>query len=169
MPAPRLLSRLVRVEVTVACLSVSAAGCASDVDVTPTSPLGVAADQCNVLVDHLPDQVAGQTSRTVQPAGALAGAWGDPPIVLRCGGTQPPSLRRDSACFVVNDVGWFAEEDGKPVTGTEPVDGEVVFTTIGRSVYVEVTVPPDYQPPADALIDLAAVISAATQDVRPCV
>lgn len=121
------------------------------------------------LVGHLPDQVAGQESRGVQPAGALAGAWGDPPIVLRCGGAKPPLLKRDSACFVVNDVGWFAEEDGRPVTGTEPVDGEVVFTTIGRSAYVEVTVPPDYQPPADALIDLADVISAATQDVRPCV
>ena len=167
--APRLRSTLVRVAATVGCLSVSAAGCSGEVEVSPTDPSGVAAEQCETLIADLPGHVAGQEARLVQPADALAGAWGDPPIVLRCGAVKPPLLRRDSSCFVVNDVGWFAEEDGRPVTGTESVDGEVVFTTIGRSTYVEVTVPPGYQPPARALVDLADVIAAATDDVRPCV
>lgn len=144
-------------------------GCTADVEVPPTSPDGVAAEQCKQLISQLPDHVAGQEARSVQPAYTPAGAWGDPPIVLRCGVAKPASLRPDSSCFVVNDVGWLAEQDDQPVTGSEPVDGELVFTTIGRSAYVEVTVPSDYQPAADALVDLAGAIKAATDDVRPCV
>ena len=117
---------------------------------------------------RLPDEVAGQDQRTVQPPEALAAAWGDPPIVLRCGVKKPALLRPDSSCFVANDVGWFAELDGRPVTGLQPVDEDVVFTTVGRSAYVEVTVPPAYEPAADALVDLSGAISAATQDLRPC-
>lgn len=145
------------------------AGCTADVSVPPTSPSGAAAEQCTNLVAQLPDRVAGQEARSVQPATVLGGAWGDPPIVLRCGVAKPASLHPDSSCFVVNDIGWLAEQDGRPVTGPEPVDSELVFTTIGRSAYVEVSVPADYQPAADALVDLADAIAAATDDVRPCV
>ena len=144
-------------------------GCSADVEVRPTSPTGAAAKQCSALVAQLPDRVAGQQARPVQPAAVLGAAWGDPPIVLRCGVAEPASLQADSSCFVVNDVGWLAERDGHPVTGTEPVDSDLVFTTIGRSTYVEVTVPDDYQPAADALVDLAGAIVAATDDVHPCV
>ncbi len=144
-------------------------GCTAEIEVTPTSPDAMTAEQCKDLIAELPDRVAGQAARSVQPSDALASAWGDPPIVVRCGVPKPTSLRPDSSCFVVNDIGWLAEQEGRPVTGTEPVDGELVFTTIGRSAYVEVTVPPDYQPAADALVDLAGAIATTTDDVRPCV
>ncbi len=136
---------------------------------TAPDPTGVAAGQCKDLIAHLPQRVAGEEPHPVSPTQALAAAWGDPAIVLRCGVDKPGSLQPASSCFVVNGVGWFAaDRNGRPLTGTEPVDGAVVFTTIGRSAYVEVTVPPDYQPPADALVDLSDAISTATDDVRPC-
>lgn len=144
-------------------------GCTADVEVSPTSPGPAVAEQCTDLVAQLPDRVADQEARSVQPATVLGGAWGDPPIVLRCGVAKPASLHPDSSCFVVNDIGWLAEQDGRPVTGSEPVEGGLMFTTIGRSAYVEVSVPPDYQPAADALVDLAGAIAATTEDVRPCV
>jgi hypothetical protein len=110
-------------------------------------------------VAALPEVVADQDRRDVSPDDALAGAWGDPAIVLRCGVPEPPGVRPSSSCFVVNDVGWFAEEQ----------DDVVVFTTIGRSTYVEITVPDDYAPEANALPAVAAAVQQATEDLRPCV
>jgi len=45
----------------------------------------------------------------------------------------------------------------------------VVFTTIGRSPYVEVTVPPeDSRPAVDPLTDVAAAIRKHTRQEHPC-
>jgi hypothetical protein len=82
---------------------------------------------------------------------------------------KPTALRPDSACFVVNGVGWFARQNGHPVSGTEPVTGEIVFTTVGRAPYVELAVPPEYQPAADALVDVSTAVSGATTEGHPCV
>ncbi len=131
-------------------------------------PTGIIAEQCAALIAAVPDRVAGQDQRAVNPDDALAAAWGDPAIVLRCGVGRPAALRRDSACFAVNDVGWFAAQDGRPVTGTRPVEGDVVFTTIGRSAYVELTVPDDYEPAADALVDVAEAVTRTTDYPNPC-
>jgi Protein of unknown function (DUF3515) len=144
------------------------AGCSSGVSVAAPSPDPTEAAQCSRLVAVLPDRVAGESSREVRPSGALAAAWGDPAVVLRCGVPRPVALRPDSACFVVNGVGWFATAGGHPVTGTAPVRGPIVFTTVGRSPYVEVLVPADYQPPADALVDLSSAVRRATTEEHPC-
>jgi hypothetical protein len=72
----------------------------------------------------------------------------------------PPSgLTAVSQCTEVDGVGWFARQRA----------GDIRFTTIGRSVNVELTVPNDYRPQADALVDVAAAIKATTTSVRPCV
>ena len=136
-----------------------AACSAGPVEVTATSPSGAAARECAALVAALPDVVADQERRDVSPEDAPAAAWGEPPIVLRCGVPKPAGLRPESPCFVVNDVGWFADE--------EP--DRVVFTTIGRSTYVEMVVPNEYSPQANALPPVAAAIQAATSELRPCV
>lgn len=107
--------------------------------------------------------------RDVEPAQAAAVAWGDPPIVLRCGVDRPRRLQPTSLCTVVNDVGWYAESEGRPLDGTVPPQGPVVFTTVGRSPYIEVTVPtnPDRNP-VDPLTDVAAAVQAATEERLPC-
>ncbi|MGH3448562.1 MAG: DUF3515 domain-containing protein [Nocardioidaceae bacterium] len=138
------------------CLAASA--CSGVVDVTAPSPSGTAAHECAKLIHDLPTQVDGLDQRAVTPENALAGAWGDPPIVLRCGVGRPAGLRRDSRCPTINNVGWLAHH----------TDDGWLFTTIGRSAYVEVRVPADYQPASDALVDLAAVIKAQTSWPHPC-
>jgi hypothetical protein len=58
------------------------AGCQGDsvrVDTYPTTKS--AALDCAVLLGDLPPKLAGQSRRLVD--GKIAGAWGDPPIVLR--------------------------------------------------------------------------------------
>jgi hypothetical protein len=101
-----------------------------------------------------------QDSRTVSPDNALAAAWGDPAIVLRCGINPPRSLKPTSRCDVINGVGWFSRR--------EPDHGWN-FTTIGRASTVEVRVPADYTPAANALVELAAAIRNNDPLTRPCV
>jgi hypothetical protein len=146
--------------VAVMTLVAACGGDAGPVEVDPPRLTGASAEQCEDLVKALPDVVADEGRREVSPIDAAAAAWGDdPPIVLRCGVPRPEALQPDSRCFVVNDVGWFAEE--------QP-DG-VVFTTIGRSTYVEINVPDEHAPEADALPALADAVLTATREVSPCV
>ena len=105
----------------------------------------------------LPATVVDQPRRTVEP-GALSAAWGSPTITLQCGVEKPPRLGDASECFKVNRVGWFAEE----------AEGGYLFTTIGRPVYVEVGVPTEYAPEANALVDVAAAVQTIPVD-QPCV
>jgi hypothetical protein len=129
------------------------------VGVTAPQRTGDEREACRSLVEALPEQVAGQQLRAVEPASALAGAWGDPPIVARCGVAKPAGLRPTSRCDVVNAVGWFSRRTS---------DG-YVFTTIGRSAYVEVAVPDAYEPAANALVDLAPAVKRHVPVVRRCV
>jgi hypothetical protein len=139
-----------------ACLLVTACqGPTVQVDAYPTVR-GSSVD-CIGMLGDLPPKVAGQSSRRV--AGDLAGAWGDPAIVLRCGVEKPDALRPDSECHDVNGVGWLAEK--------QP-DGWL-FTTIGRKLYISLEVPAVYNPAADALADVADLVARHVPVVKPCV
>jgi Protein of unknown function (DUF3515) len=138
------------------------------VQVAGPPPRHDARAQCSELISGLPGRVAGKDKRDVSTDGASAGAWGDPPIVLRCGVPRPAALRRTSPCYEIDHVGWLATQHGRSVSTTSPIKGTLDFTTIGRSAYVEVSVPDAYQPQADALADLAAAIAKATRSVHPC-
>ncbi len=153
------MRRVVGAAATLAVVAASLAGCGSgQVAVSAPSPSGAAATQCRHLLDALPQTVDGQQQRQISPADAAAAAWGDPPIVLRCGVAKPAALRPTSPCPTINNVGWFPQEQ----------QDAWVFTTIGRSTYVEVRVPKDYTPEADALVDLAPAIKQATTWPHPC-
>lgn len=132
------------------------AGCGRTVHVDsyPTTPRSRV--DCIGLLGDPPSTVAGQAYRQVE--GGVAAAWGDPPIILRCGVEQPAALRPDSPCHDVNGVGWLAEQHGE----------DWMFTTIGRTYHVSVEVPADYQPAAEALADLADVVARHDPVVRPC-
>lgn len=145
------------------------AGCTQPVDVTAPSPSGDVASQCSALVSAVPHTVADQASREVSPPNGYVAAWGDPPVVLRCGVPAPVALRPSSQCFVVDGVGWLVTQGGHPVDPRKVLTGTVQFTTIGRSAYVEVTVPDDYQPATNALVDLTATIKRHTTQVGACV
>ena len=111
---------------------------------------------CAALLGDLPPSVAGQPRRLV--AGKIAGAWGDPPIILRCGVEKPAGLKPTSQCHEINGVGWLAERQS---------DG-YLFTTIGRKHHASLEVPADYEPEADALADVADVIARHLPMNRAC-
>jgi Protein of unknown function (DUF3515) len=128
-------------------------GCATacgwgSVDVGSYEPEPATEVTCRALVEALPDAVGDAVARDVSPDVGTTAAWGDPPIVLRCGVGQPREYRPDAQLYEVDGVAWL------PVAGK----GGYFFTTIGRRANVELAVPDEYAPEAQVLTDLAEVI-----------
>ncbi len=129
------------------------AGCSSAAIPTSDPP----ADQisaCRELIESLPEGVDGDVSAG---RSEFAAAWGDPPIVLKCGVVVPGAYEKTSEMVVINDVAWFGEE--------QP-DG-YIFTAVGRSPLVEVTVPDTHAPEVNPLVDLADVMKQQTEITGP--
>ena len=72
-----------------------------------------------------------RAARPVDSPSPYVTAWGEPPVVLRCGVPRPPRLRADSEVLDISGVRWFAERAGATTR----------YTAVDRPVYVEVTVP----------------------------
>ncbi|MGH8867564.1 MAG: DUF3515 domain-containing protein [Actinomycetes bacterium] len=124
-----------------------ASGCsAGPVEVDPPQPTGDAARACTRLIRSLPQELDGERQRDTKPASEYTAAWGDPPVVLRCGVPRPAGLQPTSTLFSVNRVDWFPVEHD---------DGSATFTTTDRVADVELAVPEDQQPGANYLVDLA--------------
>ena len=96
----------------------------------------------------LPGELDGQDRRETRPDSPLTAAWGDPPIVLRCGVPRPAAYNPTATLVEVDGVAWLPER----------TDEGYVFTTARRVADVEVRVPRAYAPEVDPLVDLAPVI-----------
>ncbi len=131
-----------------------------DVDVAPDER-----DACTSLVADLPADLGEDRERVpVVPADGLGAAWGDPAIVLTCGG-EPPEISRTAPCTEVNGVGWYVEE---PTLADESVAATLV--TVGYRPIVTLEVPADQRPEgaAAAMSGVAAAVEANAELVRPC-
>lgn len=143
-------------------LAVLAGGCShGPVDITRPRMDDVETRACAALVEELPAELVEQRRR--EPAVGYGAAWGDPPIVLRCGVDEPAGFEATSACQIVNGVAWFIPDE--QITG-EPED--LVMTTVGRTPTVEVALPSAYFPPAAAMAQLAGPVANSTTEVEPC-
>ena len=138
-----------------------ATGCgAGPVPIVAPSPAPEVAAACEKLVAALPDRLTEGERRKTEPASPLTTAYGDPPIELTCGVAPPAGMAEaQSQCFEVNGVGWYAAE----------AENGVIFTTIGRRLYVEMAVPDDYSPEANVLTDVADTIKTHNPLVTPCI
>ena len=132
-------------------LVLTVSSCSTPVDVFPPEPAPSARDVCGALAEQLPHVVVGREARDTEPDSDLTAAWGDPAIVLRCGVPEPEALEPTSELVTVDGVDWFPEQ----------LTAGYLFTTYGRVVFVEVSVPDDYAPEAGALTDLADAVQAA--------
>jgi hypothetical protein len=92
---------------------------------------------CRDLTALLPNTLAsGVERRGVTPASDTTSAYGDPAITVRCG--VPVGSDRDDP-YTFNDVRWALHDSGATRT----------WTTLGRSVNVEVVVPDAYSSQAE--------------------
>jgi hypothetical protein len=137
-----------------------AAGCGSGpVPVAVPSPAPEVAEACAPLVKALPARILDAERRDTEPASPLTTAYGDPPIEVTCGVAPPAGMAQaQSQCFEVNGVGWFAQE----------VTNGVIFTTIGRKIYLELAVPSEYSPEANALTDVSDAVKQHNTLITPC-
>ena len=119
---------------------------------------------CRDLVADVPDMLGDRERREVTPSDALGAAWGDPAIVMTCGG-EPPALSPTAVCEEANGVGYFVED--VPLAD-ESVD--VTLVTVGYDPIITVEVPAEELPEgvAAAMAGLAATVEAHTELVRPC-
>jgi len=142
-------------------------GCGTDqVPLSSPTPANPAQEQrCRDLLDALPETVADQPRRSVDPADALGAAWGDPAITLTCGDRMPTEFDRFSACQVVDKVGWFVPDEQ-----LYDDDRDAELATVGRRPVIRVHLPATYRPDglAAVMVDLAPAVEQQTRLVRQC-
>ncbi|MCW2739870.1 MAG: uncharacterized protein JWR45_292 [Blastococcus sp.] len=120
-----------------------------DLPVLPVAvpPATAEADaSCPALMSRLPLELAGEPSRRVKSDTPYAYAWGDPAVVLICGVDRPAGFVVGVSAIQINGVQWFVDTDDPDTT---------VWTTVDRSVYVQVSLP--------ASVDSAPVTALTTQ------
>jgi hypothetical protein len=117
----------------------------------PAPPKPDAATQaaCVKVFAKLPVQLGGLAPRRTDTDSSFVAAWGDPAVVVRCGVAGPAVFGTlDAAQLVdVNSVLWQPD----------PQRDRTVYTTVDRSVGIEVTVPAGADQP---LALLAPAVSA---------
>jgi Protein of unknown function (DUF3515) len=125
------------------------------VEVAAPPSSAAAARGCPAVISHLPVVLDGRQSRPAQSVSPYVAAWGDPPVVLRCGVPRPAAFVQTAELTVVNGVQWLAE----------PRKDATVWTAVDREVYVEVTVPAPYS--GAAVVDLSAALTQALPARHP--
>jgi hypothetical protein len=122
--------------------------------VVPSTPVAMTAPRldartsqvCLAVTSQLPSAVRDLPARKVSDGPEQNAAWGEPPITVACGVTQPTLCERadgghagcvplDATMLKMNGVCWWGQ-DG-PASD--------LFTTMDREVAVRVTVPSSYQ------------------------
>jgi hypothetical protein len=139
-----------------AALALVLGGCSAAVEAPIPTPLPSGADYlCAALKGALPDEVLGQTTTATKPTSSFATAWGDPAIVVRCGVPDPQALTPTSQLLTVDGVDWLPEQ----------LTSGYLFTSTGRTINVEVSVPAAYAPEASALPEISPAVAGVIPPV----
>jgi hypothetical protein len=104
---------------------------------------------CQTVVAHLPDSVSGLARRAVSDGPEQNAAYGEPPLTLACGTTQP-TVPATADVFPLSGVCWYAE----------PGTGGTHWTTVDRAVPVTVWVPGAAEGSAQSVVGFSAAVAA---------
>jgi hypothetical protein len=106
---------------------------------------------CRAFVGRLPRDLAeGVRRRDVRPDSASTAAWGDPPVLLRCGTVAGSAL---DDLYEFDGVQWAVHDTGATRT----------WTTRGRAVEVQVVIPDHYDGQAEMLGGLASALAVTAR------
>lgn len=111
---------------------------------------------CRSVADHWPTTVGPHEPRVTAVETRGVAAWGDPPIVARCG-KQPPGPTTEQ-CLDINGVDWILTE----------LDDGAMFTTYGREPAIEVLVPDAYETAPMLLPAFGAAAEQVPQSLGRC-
>ena len=100
----------------------------------------------------LPVQLDGLNPRKTATDSSFVAAWGDPAIVIRCGVGKPAIFGTPQAAQLVDVNGVLWQPD--------PGKTQTVYTSVDRSVYVEVTVPAGQNQPLSTLTPALTALPA---------
>jgi hypothetical protein len=128
--------------------------CSSAVEVAP--PAQASSPACAAVARAWPSTVGNQHRRDTTSSSPAVRAWGDPPIIARCG-VAPIGPTTDE-CIDVSGIDWVAHR----------LSDGVRFTTYGRSPAIEVLVPHAYQPEPLVLPAFGRAAGAIPQDEHRC-
>lgn len=135
----------------------------------PTAPVPVAAPRlparaaevCLAVTSRLPARVRELPARKVTAGPEQNAAYGEPPITLQCGVSQPvlcatltggaDCVPLDAELLNMNGVCWYAR----------PTAGATGFTTLDREIPVRVTVPARYEQPAQWANEFSDIVVAS--------
>ncbi len=112
---------------------------AGPLTIAPPQVDAATAAGCAKIFAKLPVTLAGLAPRKVANTADVY-AWGNPAVVLRCGVSRPAGLVSGSDAQVF-DVGEVAPSLSSVEWFHVSTKNSVVWTSIDRAVYVEVTVP----------------------------
>jgi hypothetical protein len=102
-----------------------------------------ATEVCRALVAKLPNALRDRARRPVTAGAEQSAAYGDPAIVLTCGGSQP-KVAEDAQLLGLSGVCW--------------VEDQQTWTTVYREVPVRVSVPKSYDAPGQWVVDFSQPI-----------
>ncbi len=128
--------------------------CSTGVEVSV--PAGGSSAACAAVAARWPTTVGGKATVDTSPAAPAVHAWGDPPVIARCGLPEPGPTT--DQCLGVSGVDWVAHR----------LSDGVRFTTYGRSPAIEVLVPSDYSPEPLLLGAFTRAVQAVPQGDRRC-
>jgi hypothetical protein len=118
------------------------------------------AAQCTKVLPRLPVQLHGLAPRVVHttPDTPFVVAWGNPPVILRCGVDRPAALHPRSSAQLLSATGT----GGPYFYVTHSGDAEV-WTVVDRAAYIAIDVPLKYA--SGPVPPLARAIAAALPPV----
>ena len=107
---------------------------------------------CQELISALPTTLGERAARPVDSPSPYVVAWGEPPVVLRCGVARPATFIATADTLVISGVTWFAERRG---------------TTHRRGPRSTGRCTSRWSPPADDASDPAARLATAVSRALP--
>jgi hypothetical protein len=116
-----------------------------------------AARYCPRFLAGLPLRLADLAARPVESPSPYVAAWGEPPVLLRCGVARPPGFAVGAQTIVVNGVAWFPQPRGN----------RTVWTAVDRPVYIEASVPTGYASGPVAVLSTRVAATLPAQRPRP--
>jgi hypothetical protein len=126
------------------------------VQIPPPPDSAAARRSCPALLAKLPVKLGDLLGRPVRSSSSSVLAWGEPPVLLRCGVGRPAGFVVAAPNVVaVNGVTWFVQQ--RP--------DRAVWTVVDRAVYVEASVPTQYA--STPIPPLSDVVKSTLAAVAP--